>query len=178
MKHTLKLITIGITALLLVTLCITPAAAADGAAVNATNSTAGDIPYSMSEQYQKDTEAWYNYYKSLQDISIIKNLRTKIYNHLMDSSLSWEAKQNLIKPLMGWDYRLETYMDATKRAINEETGAITYDLGAGNWWAKLFGNGIEERLLPQTQAEGDALYKIYCENFDAYVNALHDAGDP
>lgn len=174
--NTLKLITLGITAILLVSLFIAPAAAADGAAVNATNSSA-DLPYYMSEQYQQDLDAWYNYYKSIQDISIIKNLRTKIYNHLMDSTLSWDAKQALIKPLMGWDYRLDTYMDSTKRTINDD-GTVTYDLGAGNWWAKLFGNGIEEHLLPQTQAEGDALYKIYCENFAAYVNALHDAGDP
>lgn len=162
----------------LVCCCFAGAGAAeDNLSVNETVSNIS-IPYRDSEQYIIDLEMYYQQFKSEQILDE-KEMYGVLYDTLTDDTLTWEQKSEQNLAYMGWDFRLETYMDhPEKYTVNEETGVITWDLGIGNWWANLFGAGINELELPQNIAEGDALYKVYCDNFNLYVDALHAAGDP
>lgn len=136
------------------------------------------IPYRYTEQYQIDLDTYYQQFKAEQ-IFDETELYDVLYQTLIDTSLSWEQKSEHNIAIMGWDFRLEQYMNyPNSYTVDENTGIITWDLGIGNWWAKLVGLGIEESELPQNIAEGDALFKVYSDNFKIYVDALHAAGDP
>lgn len=129
-------------------------------------------PYFMSEQYQTDVDYWYDYYTQERATGYESTLRAELDDLLNSDTLTVQERNDAVLIKMGWDFRLENYMDGEKRTIDEDTGKVTYSLGIANWWANLFGNGIKEETLPQTMAEGDALYKIYCENFEIWVNLL------
>lgn len=174
MKHIKTLITITAAALLIISIS-TGAAAAD----NVTNSSIEPgtsyepgMSYEpgTSYEYKQNLNAWYKYYKSLQEPNVGKTLRTKIYDLLMDSSLSWYAKHALIKSLMGCDYRLITYLNPATFIANED-GTLTYNLHALDWWDKPVVKFDEyaDFLLPKEEVE--ALYKMYREKYDEYVYA-------
>lgn len=165
MKHTTKLIGI-IAAVILVLAISTGAAVADGNIANET------LPYVETEQYQQDIDYWYNYHIQDRATGYEATLRQELDALLHSGTLSASERNEAILIKLGWDFRLENFMDETKRTIDEKTGAVTYNLGIGNWWAKLFGNGTKEETLPATQAEGDALYKIYSENYSEWIKVL------
>lgn len=130
--------------------------------------------YRYSDQYYEDVETWYQYHKPS---FTNPNLRTQLYSVLVEPTMTWEEKRAVILPMMGWNDALECYMNQPdKYTVNEETGEITWDLGIGNWWANLFGNGVDESTLPQSIAEGEGLYKLYIENYQSYIQALREAG--
>ena len=170
-----KLLILSIGALLLIGCCMVGGVGAEEQNLtvfnSTTNSSVEDVPYYESEQYQQDLEYWYNYYTQDRATGYEATLRAELDDLLNSNTLSAEDRNEAILIKLGWDFRLENYMDSEKRTIADD-GTVTYSLGIGNWWAKLFGNGTEEDTLPQTQAEGDALYKIYCENYEEWISVL------
>lgn len=136
------------------------------------NTTIEDVPYLESEQYQQDLQYWYDHYTNDRATGYESILRAELEDLLNSGTLSDEERNDAILIKLGWDFRLDNFMDPEKRTIDEETGAVEYSLGIGNWWANRFGNGIFAADLPQTQAEGDALYKIYCENYAEWISVL------
>lgn len=140
------------------------------AAENVTNET--DYVYENSDEYIKDLDYWYNYYTNDRSVGYESKLRDELESLLISDTLSNNDRNEAILIKLGWDFRLKNYMDETKRSIDKETGAVTYSLGIGNWWANLFNSGVDESKLPKSIAEGDALYKIYSENYGEWVNLL------
>lgn len=171
MKHIKTLITIIAAALLIISI-FTGAAAAD----NVTNSSTEQV-----NSYKQDLNAWYNYYKSLQEPNVgcsnyYKTLETIFYNILINPSLTWDDKQTLIHSLRGGDFRLFTYMNPLAIIIGEG-GTLTYNIDAVYWWDNSSNDRIDvdaidylsDCVLRRVQVEG--LYKLYREKYNEYVNA-------
>lgn len=170
MKHIKTLITIIAAALLIISI-FTGAAAAD----NVTNSSTEQV-----NSYKQDLNAWYNYYKSLQEPNHSRNyyktLETIFYNILANPSLRWDDKQTLIHALRGGDFRLFTYMNPLAIIIGEG-GTLTYNIDAVYWWDNSSNDRIDvdaidylsDCVLRRVQVEG--LYKLYREKYNEYVNA-------
>lgn len=153
--------------------------------VNGTNSTEieplEDVEiappmYRNTEQYQSDYAYWYDFYTKDRETGYEATLRAKLKEYMENTALSDSERWDGMLITMGYDFRLENYLNAEKRTIDEETGKITYDLGVGNWWANLFNSGVDESKLPQTIAEGQALLDIYHENYRQYFGLMVEEG--
>lgn len=130
------------------------------------------ILYKDSEQYQTDFNYWYAYYTQNRQTGYESTLRDQLKSYMYNTEMSDSERWTAMLIIMGYDFRLENYLNPEKRTIDDLTGAVTYSLGVGNWWANLFGNGTKEDTLPQTIAEGDALHKIYLDNYQAYFDLI------
>lgn len=177
MKSTLKLITIAAAVLLIA--CISVSAAAADEITNVTNSTNNTyvpeemIPrYINTAEYAAEYDYWYNHYQS--ELPSVEEQRQQITSYLTDNSLTNETIFDNILSYIGRSNFLITYLDDSTHTVNETTGEIKYDLGAGNWLANLFGVGIKEENLPQNIAQGNALYDIYKSRYVLYCETEWD----
>lgn len=163
-----RLVIVGI--IIMLCLCIIAFVFPVSAADNMTDEI--DNNYENSEKYFNDLDYWYNFYTNDREVGYESKLRDELKSILISNTLSSDERNEAILIKLGWDFRLENYMDRSKRSINEKTGKVSYDLGIGNWWMNLFNSGVDESKLPKTTAEGDALYKIYNENYEEWINIL------
>lgn len=162
--------------LLGVALCAVPVYADDNITdiTNATDESTDleIIYYKDTEQYKTDFEYWYGYYTQDRLLGYESTLRDNLKSYMDNTAMSDSERWTAMLIIMGYDFRLENYLNPDKRTIDDITGAVSYSLGVGNWWANLFGNGTKAETLPQTIAEGDALYKIYQENYQSYFDLI------
>lgn len=179
--NTQHLIALAAAALLLICISTGAAAAADNATINATNSSASNIiayqPEETTEpvtplfintdEYAEQYDYWYNYYQSLTPSDAEQ--RQQITAYLTDSTANEETRFNNILSYIGRTESLITFMDESKRTIDEYTGEITYNLGFFNGIANLFGGGVNESDLPLNIAQGNALFDVYMERYVLYL---------
>lgn len=161
MKHTLKLLTIGIVALILVSLCIAPAAAAD------------DTPHKTLSQIISDwCKSWdgWTYDKSTHTrltSSWIADVKEHVKTLITDKQASFADRAKAQAYALGWDDRFD-YVEkyGTK---DYTTGKITYDVP---FIDTLFG-GLKFREKWFTNIEDyDAALHVYLDNYNSAVHPV------
>lgn len=120
MKPTKTLITLGIAAIILVSLCITPAAAADNATINATNSSADAAEKEYTDWYATTIESpYYQAYQAAQNNTLQPTVsRQQVAALLLDETKSEEQRHNEEYQLMGLTDKLQRFLDAEKEHQN------------------------------------------------------------
>ena len=157
-KNKLKIIGAVIGLLIVLSICVSPAAAAD----DTHHKTLGEIIRDKvadwtgwtfdKSSYAHLTKEW------------IADVKANIKNIITDRTKSFKDRVKAQDYALGWDDRFD-YVEKYG-TVNQETGQITYDV---SWTESLFGGLKARDKWFTTTAEYDEAMKVYMDN---YINAV------